>query len=279
MKKNITIFLIIVCCAMTLTACDNTWDNNSDNQNHTHDYGNWMIVNYPTCTEYGLEERVCSICHTVDRRTIYSYLYNYSDWDIDIEATCTSDGRKVKECLNCGHKEYQTYTVGHDFLDATCALPKMCKYCGLAQGYALGHDEGADGKCIRCGKVLSVDMRTRLSAPLSGFGFGKSRQGMIELHWSATNNTDKVINYVWLTVNFYNRVGDPAFATRPIQSFIRLKIVGPISSGGIIRIDSHQTLFVTECYKIEIGKIELEYSDGTYETGWYGYETTNLKPL
>lgn len=37
-----------------------------------------------------------------------------------------------------------------------------------------------------CGKVLSVDMRTRLSAPLSGFGFGKSRQGMIELHWSAT---------------------------------------------------------------------------------------------
>ena len=42
------------------------------------------------------------------------------------------------------------------YADASCEAAKNCTSCGKVVGEALGHEAGADGKCIRCGLNLSA---------------------------------------------------------------------------------------------------------------------------
>lgn len=47
-----TLLLILISCGDSTTT--------SDDGKHTHDYGEWKIVQKATCTEDGLKEKVCS---------------------------------------------------------------------------------------------------------------------------------------------------------------------------------------------------------------------------
>ena len=50
-----------------------------------------------------------------------------------VDATCTLP----KTCSECGKTEGEP--LGHDWADATCTEPKTCKVCGATEGEPLGH--------------------------------------------------------------------------------------------------------------------------------------------
>ena len=57
------------------------------------------------------------------------------------DATCTREGKKVYTCSKCGDSYSETIAkIAHDFVDATCTVPKTCTACGWTEGDVSGHD-------------------------------------------------------------------------------------------------------------------------------------------
>ena len=142
----------------------------------------------PTCTKTGLTAGVaCSSCGvaTTKQRTIAAL--GHSSTSSTVPPTCTDAGYTAYHCNVCG-EDYKGETIpalghsygtascdeaavcsvcgfdnngesiGHDWVEATCTDPKMCKRegCGVTEGEALGHKmtEGscmAASTCERCG--------------------------------------------------------------------------------------------------------------------------------
>ncbi len=120
---------------------------------------------------------------------------------------------------------------------------------------------------------MLVDMRTRISAPLTGedeeFRAWSANGGsLLCLNWYAINNSGKTIKYYKFTVKCYNTVGDL------ISTTTSSKITGPVAPGEMIGED-----YSKGCYpsiyksvgKVEVSEIQLEYMDGTIERGTYNY--------
>ena len=143
----------------------------------------------PTCTKTGLTAGIaCSSCGvaTTKQRTVAALGHVY-EVTSTVEPTCTTAGYTAYHCTVCG-EDYKgaqipalghSYgsascneaavcsvcgfdndgaPIGHDWADATCTAPKMCKRegCGETDGEALGHlmSEGnciAASTCERCG--------------------------------------------------------------------------------------------------------------------------------
>ena len=149
------------------------------------DYGGtitWTSVDctrrdYPavsaTCTESGLTAgNACSICGQVfSGRTTIPALGH--DW---LDASCTVP----KTCSICG--ETSGSALGHSWSAATCTEPKTCTKCNVTSGTALGHSWNAatctsPKTCSRCsattGSALGhnyVDgICTRCGTPESGY--------------------------------------------------------------------------------------------------------------
>ena len=71
---------------------------------HVHEYDSWHTTKNPSCTEDGVEERICS-CGESETRTIDALGHNYSKWTTVSEPTDKKNGKRERTCLRCGHKE------------------------------------------------------------------------------------------------------------------------------------------------------------------------------
>lgn len=97
---------------------------------HSHTWGEWEIMENPTCTQSGLQKRVCK-CGTEEIVNIDPLGHAAGD-----EATCTTD----QKCLTCdatlvsaeGHKAGS---------EATCTTAQVCTVCNAELVAALGHAE------------------------------------------------------------------------------------------------------------------------------------------
>ena len=203
-----------------------------------------------------------------------------------VDANCVSP----KTCRVCSITEG---TIGnHTYQAATCTYPEVCEICGNTVGEALGCTQGSDGCCIRCGKSM-INFSEVLSAPLdsmseirsfvSNYYSGEcynagnfrlifnSANGVI-LSWGATNTTKKEIKYITFTINYYNRVGDPAYDSITGKSSYTARMTGPIGAGksfyfrGLIGYGS-------DIYYGVISDVTIEYMDGSVCKGNYGYTT------
>ena len=67
-----------------------------------HRYGNWLIVESPSCTKTGLKKRTCVECGSSDETYIpvSNHRWN-SKPSVDVQATCTSSGKQSVRCLDC----------------------------------------------------------------------------------------------------------------------------------------------------------------------------------
>lgn len=181
-------------------------------------------------------------------------------------ATCTTP----KTCAVCGATE--GYAIGHSWINATCTTPKTCSVCGATEGSALGHSRGSNGKCTRCGEKVEVDIKTVISAPTDTFSLirGKNSVGLVKLVWTANNNSGKTIKYYSVTGYYYNAVGDPAYNDITGENYYTVKYVGPIYPGKELLVS--ELGYCSLCRSVVIGEITLEYTDGTFDSGWYGYK-------
>ena len=245
-----------------------------------HSYGNWSIKIEVTCNSNGTKEKVCSKCNDVVTETILSEGHSFGSWVTVKKATCTESGSKKQTCSKCGETKSQTINAsGHNMSAATCTKPKTCNTCGHTEGSALGHIN-VDGYCSRCGDKVEIDMNTVVGNPNDcdttsyfGFCYYKNSADGIKVCWGGENLSGKTVNYYSVTVYFYNSVGDPAYSEMTGKSYKTIKYVGPVKPNADFIIFGIVD-YVPTCSKVVIGEITLEYSDGTSDTGWYGWSTT-----
>lgn len=147
---------------------------------HKHAFGEWKTVKAATCTEEGLEERVCK-CGEKETQAILATGHTFGKWTVLKEATCSNKGKQERVC-KCGEKETKEIPLtthkwekatckkpktckvcgktegqpsAHDWKEATCGAPKTCKVCGKKEGSALGHSFGDADNCVYCKKSKS----------------------------------------------------------------------------------------------------------------------------
>ncbi len=114
MKKRIAIIasvcLVLAALSVLLISCGGNKDDSEapapteavqeSSTEHTHSWGEWVIVEQPTCLLQGLAERQCS-CGEKETKT-QAKLDHYSDtWVIDKEPTLRERGRKHQVCSFC----------------------------------------------------------------------------------------------------------------------------------------------------------------------------------
>lgn len=106
---------------------------------NAHKMGSWTTEKAQTCTEDGMESRVCVRCGgQKETRTLQASGQHEweTDYTTDVEATCTSEGRESIHCRNCGASQEGTEKVipapGHQPMedDGDCTTPVLCEVCG-----------------------------------------------------------------------------------------------------------------------------------------------------
>ncbi|MDO4381135.1 MAG: hypothetical protein Q4D20_09715, partial [Clostridia bacterium] len=174
-----------------------------------HNYGNWETVKDATCTEKGLEKRVCSNdASHVETRETDAKGHNYVD--VVTDPTCTAEGYTTHTCSVCGNSYVDSYVekIAHTYVDVvtapTCTVEgyttHTCSACGISYVDSIlpatGHTVVADaaiaatcetaGKtegshCSVCGEVIKAQTET---APL-GHNWGA---------WTKTKDSTCFVN-------------------------------------------------------------------------------------
>lgn len=112
-------------------------------------------------------------------------------------------------------------------------------------------------------------MRERLTN--SSFSFSLNSAGGIEFDFRATNSTGKEIKYVRFEVQLRNAVNDLVRDEIKGTSSVSVEIVGPVRAGKIVYMVSEIIGYCDTCARIDINDITIVYTDGTSETGHFGY--------
>lgn len=120
-----------------------------------HQYGDYAIMQYPTCTSSGYKVRECIICGETDTEVIEA-LGHKEVIDAEIPATCTEEGEtEGSHCERCGkvlRRQESIPTTNHKWSDwkvikeSTCtdkgSKTRVCSACGVTENIdieATGH--------------------------------------------------------------------------------------------------------------------------------------------
>lgn len=114
-----------------------------------------------------------------------------------------------------------------------------------------------------------VNMRERLTD--SSFDFSLNSAGGIKFSFYAKNSTGKEIKYVRFDVTLKNAVGDLVKDEIKNSTSVRVEIIGPVKSGGRVSMTNEIIGYCDTCSRIDINNITIIYTDGTSETGHFGY--------
>ncbi len=195
-----------------------------------------------------------------------------------------------KTCRTCGATEGSV--SDHSYSKATCTSPAICSVCNQTDGEPLGCTAGADNACIRCGKNL-LTLDSVLSAPidslaeLNTFVHGYFTQQCylkgnfrlifdtadgVYFSWGARNLSDKEIESITYTINYYTKSGEPAYDEITGQSSFTGAIIGPIKPGKAF----YSRYIIGYGRKIHYGTVTdvtVTFTDGTSVSGNYGYTT------
>ena len=111
--------LLSVCCGSFVFA--------SDDEPHTHVFGDWYTSVEPTCTEKGEERRDCEGCDAFETRPADPLPHAYGDWYVSVEPTCTEEGEERRDCENCNAFETRpTDPLPHAYGDWYVSVEPTC---------------------------------------------------------------------------------------------------------------------------------------------------------
>ncbi len=135
-------------------ACDKDCNVCGETRKIEHSYGKWTVTQAPTCSDYGVKERVCTVCgHTetgsVDKSDDHVYTdtcdtdcnvcgeirkinHTYGDWVVTKEPTCDKYGTKERTCSVCGY--VATAMVDKSTVHTyTNSCDTDCNICGVTR--------------------------------------------------------------------------------------------------------------------------------------------------
>ena len=157
MKKRILAILIaVIClsCMFVFASCggggndggDDSGDGTKTDCSAGHSYGEWTTVTNESCTEAGLQKRVCSVCGDEEEQEIPAG-HNWREWVTTTEATCEVAGLKTRECRECNETETAEIPApGHEKEVTTEAKEPTFDTPGTTEG----------AKCKNCDYIYSV---------------------------------------------------------------------------------------------------------------------------
>lgn len=157
-------------------------------------------------------------------------------------------------------------------------LPKITMYAEFGKTMEVYQHEAAAYADVGWFYQPVIPITEPTNDSILPFCFGKNSVDGIKLCWTAKNVSGKTINYYTVRVYFYNSVGDPAYDEITHKSFKDVKYVGPVAPDAELVIFS-MVGYVPACSKVTLGEITLEYSDGTTDKFWYGWNTSTRRDL
>ena len=177
---------------INIRVCDDCGENQSIPVSATgHTWSAWKTTKEVSCTQDGLKERTCS-CGETETQTISASGHTFSAWNTTKEATCTVNGLKERTCY-CGEKETETIIASHTWKDATCIEAKNCSKCGLTDGSALGHTCSI-GTCTRCSATIYPTVNLP-STPLTVWFYDKCSMKITELSYEFDSSGNLIISF------------------------------------------------------------------------------------
>ena len=115
---------------------DNSWvsEGNTMNQKFNHDWSD--TVTPPTCTKDGEKVWECSRCGMKKTEKIPALGHDWGDWTVTTPATCTNEGVETRICKrDPSHVETRTIpTTGHNWVDNGNGT-HTCTNCGATEAF------------------------------------------------------------------------------------------------------------------------------------------------
>lgn len=116
---------------------DNSWVPNGDTmkQEFNHDWHDTEPT-LPTCTEDGEKGKVCSRCGMKETEKISALGHDWGAWTVTTPATCTNEGVETRICnRDPSHVETRTIpTTGHNWVDNGNGT-HTCTNCGATEAF------------------------------------------------------------------------------------------------------------------------------------------------
>ena len=176
---------------INIRVCDDCGESQSIPVSATgHTWSAWNTTKEATCTTDGLKERACS-CGEKETQAISASGHTFSAWNTIKEATCTVNGSKERSCA-CGEKETDTIVASHAWKDASCTEAKNCSKCGLTDGSALGHTCSI-GTCTRCSTEIHPTVNLP-SVPITTWWSGDGMK-ITDISYSFNSSGDLIITF------------------------------------------------------------------------------------
>ncbi len=102
--KKLFLCLILLTVALCFASCG-----------HEHVYGEWSYAVLPTCTEAGVQSRMCLECEVTEERPAEPFGHDEVKHEA-VDATCTEKGNEAYvTCSRCDHTTFkETEALGHD---------------------------------------------------------------------------------------------------------------------------------------------------------------------
>lgn len=106
---------------------------------HEHTFTDWCVIQEPTCTKEGTEQRTCETCgEIVTRKLPATGNHNYV-CKVETPATCTQTGTETYTCTICNDTYQKTIPLtGHNY--ATEVMAPTCTAGGYTRHYCTGCD-------------------------------------------------------------------------------------------------------------------------------------------
>lgn len=158
------------------------------------------------------------------------------------KATCLVGGYATYKCSLCGdtYEEYEN---------------------------ALGHS-WQNNKCEKCGETKDLELNPLNNTILTieQIDWDINSAAGVEPSITFTNHTNKQIAYIYFTLKFYDRMGNPAYCSIRSEHTRRLKVTGPINAGENDTRYWDPIIYNASTAAIKPLKIEIEFTDGTKQT-------------
>jgi len=158
----------------------------------SHEWGEWVVVDEPTCTKGGYSTRTCSLCGETTRSVLYPSDHTYSDeWSFD--------GSYHWRAATCQHINQTTSYEPHIFNGQTC---EVCGTVKATQGLQYRGDSES-GTYIVIGLGTTLETEIVVARYYNGSDIVAVDPGAF--------SGSKGIKSIWLQ-EFIVSIGDLAFA-------------------------------------------------------------------
>ena len=77
-----------------------------------HSYGQWYIVQDPTCSKEGQQRRDCQYCNHYELQAVEIISHNMGQWYVSVESICVVVGEERRDCQNCDYHELRSTDLG-----------------------------------------------------------------------------------------------------------------------------------------------------------------------